>query len=129
MNRSVICALAGVLALSIFLLCTPKEVISAKGIVLPAAIVRAPISSDEVRFYNQAPASFKKMGDVRVELQFSHLNSETENKLFEKVKSLAADVGANGVIIEMVVPSDMVGKILTFVGTAIYVPNSARSAT
>lgn len=127
--RSISCLLSGLLALFIFLLSTPKEMIAAKGMLLPTLAVRASISPNEVRFYNQAPAvSFKKMGAVRVELKFSTLDLETENKLFEKVKSLAASVGANGVIIDMVVPSEMVGKTLTFVGTAIYIPSATRGA-
>lgn len=128
--RVLICTLAGVLAVVSLMLFAPKQVFGAKGIVLPAKQVRAASSPESVVIYSQAPqANFIRLGEVRAEIEFSVLDATAKETLFEKVKTMAAGVGANGVIINLMVPNDGVSHMLTFIGTAIYVPTStARSS-
>ena len=124
--RTILCTCVGLFALWILFLLTPTAVAVPKGIVLPAAQVRAPISPALVHLYHQAPATpFTRLGSVRVEYHFKTLNPHTADIVFEKAQQLAASIGANGVIVNMLVPSDMVGKVLTLMGTAIYIPGSA----
>lgn len=118
-----ICTLAGVLAVLILMVATPKQAFSVKGILLPAKNVRAAISPENVVIYTQAPqANFTRLGEVRAEVKFSVLDASVKEKLFEKVKMMVAHVGANGVIINLMVSSDGVRHMLTFIGTAIYTP-------
>lgn len=125
--RTISCTLVGLLFLCALLLAAPKKIESPKGMVLPVKTVRSAISADQVHIYHQVPAvAFTRLGDVRVELHFSTLNSEAQNAVFQKAKKLAASIGANGVIINMLLPSDMVGPVLTFMGTAIYIPSAAK---
>ena len=125
-----ICTLAGILAVVCLMLFAPKQTFDAKGIVLPAKEVRAASSPESVVIYSQAPEdNFVRVGEVRAEMAFSILDATTKEKLFEKIKTVAASVGANGVIINLMVPNDGVSHMLTFIGTAIYVPTSiARSS-
>jgi len=129
--RTTICTLMGVLALLVLFALTPKPVLAPKGIVLPAQQVRAPISADHVMIYHRAPsATTVTLGQIRVELGFNNQpNEDTKMALFQKIKSLAASVGANGVIVNYLVSNDGIRKMITFIGTAVYVPQSAsRSA-
>ena len=102
----------------------PRPDYSPHGLVLPAKTVRAPISADQVTIYHQAPpGNLQTLGQIRVEYAFNALNVHTRDVLFAKVKSLAASVGANGVVVTALVPGDNLRKVLTFFGTAIYVPD------
>lgn len=127
--RVTICTLAGILAVLILLILTPKQEFAAKGILLPAKQVRAQISPENVVIYSEMPqTNFMRLGELRAEIEFSALDATVKEKLFEKVKTMAASVGANGVIINLMVPNDGVSHMLTFIGTAIYIPTStARS--
>lgn len=123
--RVLICTLAGILAVLILIITTPKQEFVAKGILLPAQQVRTPISPERVMIYSQAPQiNFTRLGEVRAEIAFSTLDATTKEKIFEKVKTMAASVGANGVVINLMVPNDGVSHMLTFIGTAIYMPTA-----
>lgn len=121
--RTAICILAGMLALLFLFMLTPKHLLLPKGIALPAQTVRASITPDQVTIYHQAPhVNFTRLGDVRVELGFRLLNAQTKDLLLEKVKTLAASLGANGVIVNFAEPYNGIRPIFPFYGTAIYVP-------
>ncbi|OGT43304.1 MAG: hypothetical protein A3F13_07595 [Gammaproteobacteria bacterium RIFCSPHIGHO2_12_FULL_40_19] len=123
--RVLICTLAGIVAVALLLLFVPIQEFSAKGIILPAKQVRAAISPESVIIYSQTPqANFTRLGEVRAEIEFSVLDATVKDKLFEKVKTMAASVGANGVIINLMLPNNGVRQMLTFIGTAIYAPTS-----
>lgn len=94
--------------------------------MLPAKHVRASISPDAVVIYRQSPLGAQKLGQIRVEFAFQELSEQTRDQLEGKVKALAASVGANGVVVNLFVPGDGVRKVLTFVGTAVYVPGSKQ---
>jgi len=128
--RTLICTLAGVLAVILLLVLTPHHSFTPKGIALPAKTVRSPISPDQVTIYQEAPTdAFTRLGQVRVELGFEQLGKETKIDLFQKVRALAASLGANGVVLQLLVPNDGVRHTVTFIGMAIYMPQkSTRGA-
>lgn len=126
-TRTLVCTLAGLLAVVCLVAFAPRQVFTPKGIILPSEHVRAAISPDDVSILKQAPeGNFQTLGQVHVELGFDTLSKQTRDQEFQKVKALAASVGANTVVINLLVPDDGVRHVLTFIGTALYIP-SARS--
>ncbi|MDP1574560.1 MAG: hypothetical protein Q8L78_06480 [Coxiellaceae bacterium] len=105
---------------------TPSAHYEPQGIILPAKIVRAPTSADDVVIYHQAPFGVKDLGQIRVEFAFKTLNTQVRDDLLAKVKALAASVGANGVVVNVLVPGEGVRQVLSFVGTAVYVSGSKK---
>ncbi len=122
--RVLICTVLALLSVCAVFLLAPTQDFSPKGILLPAEKVFPPISADQVTIYTQAPqAHVTQLGVVRVEVEFHTLNEQTKEMLFQKVKEMAATVGANGVIVTMLVPDDGVRHMLTFIGNAVFVPS------
>lgn len=128
--RTTICTLAGALAVAVVIALTPQNHFSPHGILLPVQNVRSPISADQVVIYTHAPkTTFARLGTVSVEQKYRTLDAETKDTLFLKVKTLAAGVGANGVIINAFEPNNTeVGAVLAFIGTAVYIPSHTRGA-
>ena len=123
--RTTVCTLAGLFAVLCVFVFAPHKPFSPYGIILPTEHVRAAISPDDVIIYNNAPiGKIQKLGQVRAELSFYNMSDETRDTLFHKIKTLAASVGANGVVINYMVPDNGVRHMLMFVGTAIYLPRS-----
>lgn len=121
--RVLICTVVGLCSVLLLLAMTPEIIYSPRGMVLPAKKVRAPISPHQVMIYDQAPSqSFERLGSVRAEIGFTALNQQTKDQLFNKVKSLAASIGGNGVVVNILVPNDGVRHVLTLMGTVIYLP-------
>ena len=126
--RTTICTLAGIVAVALLLLLTPSHPFAAKGIVLPAATIPAPIAADLVTIYDNVPDfHFRRMGQVRAELAFDQETPETRAQLIATVKSLAASVGANGVVVHLFVANNSLSNTLSFVGTAIAVSKGKKS--
>lgn len=125
--RALICTAAGIFSVLFLLAMTPKNTHEPRGIILPSKIVRAPISSDDVKIYEASPVGFsQRLGSVRAELAFDDLNAQTRDLLLDKVKSLAASIGGNGVVVKILVPSDGVRHVLTLVGTVVYIPGKGK---
>lgn len=128
--RSLISALFGIAAVCLLLALTPRSHIVPAGILLPAKNVRAPINPDSVTIYHQTPPEhFTVLGAVQIEQRFVTLDAATKNKLLQYAQDRAASVGANGLVINVFEPNQTeVGNVLSFMGTAIYIPHSIRSA-
>lgn len=126
MKRVIVCTAAGLAALLALWAFTPKAEYAPQGIILPAKSVRAPSEKTAIVIYHAAPANAQSLGQIRVEYAFETLNADVRDQLFDEIKSLAASVGANGVVIDLLAPGDGVRKVLTFVGTAVYVPKGAK---
>ncbi|MCX7125858.1 MAG: hypothetical protein NTU49_09015 [Gammaproteobacteria bacterium] len=121
--RSIVCTFAGLLAVVCLVAMAPQYQFSPKGILLPAEHVRPASSPDDVQIYQQAPAgNYQTLGQVHAELSFHTLSTQTRDEILQKAKTLAASVGANGVIVNYMVPDDGVRHMVMFVGTAIYSP-------
>lgn len=128
--RVVVSVLAGMVAVIALCLSVPHFHQDPKGIALPSKEIRPAISPDQVVVYNEFPSgAVTRLGQVRAEMAFRTLDPATKEKLLQEVKVLAAAMGANGVVINMLVPSTGVGQKLTFIGTAIYHPVSSASKT
>ena len=107
---------------------TPRDHFAAKGILLPAQHVRPAISPNDVVIAEKAlPNNFQELGHIRVELAFKTMNAKTRDELLQKVKSLAASVGANTVVVNMMVPGGIT-HMVTFIGTAVYIPSKSEGA-
>lgn len=128
--RTLICTVVGLIAVMMLIAFSPTQTPTPKGIILPAKHVRAAISPNSVVIYSEPlQAKSLKLGKIRVELAYQNLNEQTKAIVLQKVKSLAASVGANGVIVDYVLTRDDIGRIVTLMGTAVYVPSAAtRSA-
>ncbi|HLB57176.1 MAG TPA: hypothetical protein VJK30_07630 [Coxiellaceae bacterium] len=127
--RVIICTIAGLLAVALLIAFTPHQNFLPKGIVLPAKITRAPISPDQVTIYNQAPSGdFTRLGDIHIEQAFTVLNAQTKDLLIQKVKDMAASIGANGVIVTLLVPSKQLRPMIIFYGAAIYSPSQTTGS-
>lgn len=126
--RTLICTAAGLLAVIFLMIMTPSHSLLPKGILLPANLpIRSPINPDQVTLYIQTPqANFTQLGSVSVEQGFSELDDETKNLLVQKVKALAANAGANGVLVNVLVPSSGVRQMMVFRGTAIHISTASN---
>ena len=124
--RTLTCTFIGLLVLAAMLMLTPKHPYSPCGIALPSKITHASIPNNEVAILRQAPSgNFQTLGEVRAEMAFNQLDTETQDRLLDYVKTQAAKLGANGVVINVFVPGDGLRSHLTFIGTAISIPRSA----
>jgi len=120
-SRTLVCTVVGLLAVGLLLLLTPSQHFLPKGIALPAKTTLPATSAKQITIYLRPPAGhFVKVGQVRAEMHFNTLNPKMKKKLFDQVKSLAATLGANGVIIRLLEPDDGVRHMITFMGMAIH---------
>ena len=79
----------------------PAAIYKPTGIVLPLAAPKAPIASDNVKLYANAPTgSYHALGLVRIALHYTQApTTQGENAVQAKAKQLAASIGANGIIV------------------------------
>lgn len=121
--RTVVATVAGCIATAFFIFSTPNYCYVPHGIALPSA-ARSAISADQVTIYEDAPyGNIVRVGEVRAELAYHTLTPETKKPLFDQVKKLAASMGANGVVVNVLLTGGELKNILTFVGTAVYIQN------
>lgn len=126
--RTLICTVAGLLAVGLLIASTPKITLAPKGLALPAEKVFSAISPDQVVIYNIAPQRhFLTLGKINIEQGFDQLTPQTKAMLFQKVKEAAASLGATGVVVNTLVPVNSLRQMIFFRGTAIYIPTHVRS--
>ena len=130
--RTIVCTAAGLLATALLISMTPREHFTPKGIALPAQTVQAPISPSDVVMRLGRPLqtdNFVVLGQVRAEVSYKTPNAdhETNEALLAKAKSLAASLGANTVVVNVIAPAG-IPKTLTLIGTAVYVPRQTQGA-
>ncbi len=124
--RTIIATLAGLIVVTLIISLTPRMTFTTKGNALPAEKIFPATSADNVKIYNQAPQSnYTILGTVNAEIKFNTaVTDKTKEALFQKVKSLAASLGADGVITNMLVPDNGIAHMLYFNGVAIYTARS-----
>lgn len=128
--RSVIGSIIGILAVSCLLLLAPKQTLLPKGIALPAKTIRPAIASSMVVLYQQIPTnSVENLGKISIEKSAAIDDAASRKLIIEKAKTLAAQIGANGMIINYFEPhpAEGMGQVFTFIGTAIYMKHSGEN--
>jgi hypothetical protein len=79
----------------------PKQVHQPKGIILPAEKIKPAISPDQVSFFQVAPFDYQSMGLIRISRYMGNKPSvAAEKEMLTEAKKLAAQVGANGVVVK-----------------------------
>ena len=130
--RTIVCTVAGLLATTLLISMTPREQFIPKGIALPSQQVRAPIAPNQVAMRLGQPLqtqNFVIMGQVRAEISYKTANPDvaTREALLAKAQTLAASLGANTVVVNVIAPAG-IPNTLTLIGTAVYVPKQATGA-
>lgn len=127
-QRSLIALIVGLVVLVILYLVVPGQPITPRGILLPIEKSRPAISPDQVTFYNESTlgSHYQKMGYINVQFHAVNPTSESELVLVNYVKQLAAQQGANGVMISLfghTLPNEVANAQASYVfrGTAVYV--------
>lgn len=122
--RSIGCAAIGVLAVVLLLMLTPHHAYLPKGIALPATQKSYPsVPVSQVNVYHQIPsADFQVVAQIRAEMGFQDPSSDSQNTLISYAKQLAAEQGANALVIRAIVPDDGVQKAYTLIADALRVP-------
>jgi len=115
----------GCIAVFCLFVLTPSLVLLPQGIALPAkSSVPAPLSSEVITIYTDMPDhETQRLGRISVEQGFWIDDDTTKQLVLQKVKQLAAGIGANGVVIQTFIAgqSEGIGRIFSFIGTAILV--------
>ena len=92
-----------VLALLVVLLMmhfVPKPVFEPHGILLPAKVTLTPASPDQVRVYRSLPDNYQTLGRITIEMHAAKGANQRLDQvhMVTKAQSLAANVGANGIV-------------------------------
>lgn len=127
-TRTLICTTAGLLAVGLLMIATPKEVLLPKGIARPAEKIFPAIAPEKVSIYPKLPTeNALVLGHISIEQGFDTLTEASKEMLIEKIKMLAAGLGANGVVVNVMMPVNGIRQMILFRGTAIFVPSTAGS--
>lgn len=100
MRQNGISALLVILSTIVVLLLSPKIVYEPRGIISPLVEVTAPSPVDEVVAYRFSPMGARPVGFFSVEFFAGEDQIKAQEDMVEYAKKLAAQVGANGVVVE-----------------------------
>lgn len=125
--RTLISGIIALLAIIVVGLTMPKISFEATGIALPSQLTLPATSPENVSIYSDEPlGNYQTLGLIRIARHYTpddELLAQTEIK--DKAKSLAADLGANAVIVRYFAhsmpgraPADM--AMYSFWGFAVY---------
>lgn len=120
-TRTLICTVAGLLAVVLLVLSTPKTPLLPKGIARPAEKILPPVPTQQVKLYSAMPTNALVLGKISIEQGFDTLNESTKTALIEKIKTLSAQLGANGVVVNAMMPVKGLRQMIIFRGTAVSV--------
>jgi len=79
--------------------------------------VRPPISPSEVKIYIDAPTQYETIGIVDASRDVGYSRQSTQDKVINELKSRAAKVGANGILLTTTGTQSSNGMLLTTTGT------------
>ena len=79
--------------------------------------VRPPISPSEVKIYIDAPTQYETIGIVDASCNVGFSRQSTQDKIINELKSRAAKVGANGILLITTGTQTNNGMLLTTKGT------------
>ena len=108
---AVIVALVTVLVLMHFV---PQQSFYPHGIVLPAKHVRPATQPDAVRIYQSLPNGSLKLGRLSIEMHAAKGRNQRvdQARMIAKAQSLAASVGANGIVFDLMYGGSPEGSAL-----------------
>lgn len=122
MNRLWITIVIASIAVIFVVWAAPTQHYQARGILLPAKNLRTPISPASVIRLQNRPMGSKILGYIHIERRYPANNQQAQQQIWQLAQNLAAKVGANGVIINLLQIAN-VSKghyIYLFQATAIY---------
>ena len=102
-KRSTIAVLSALAVVVVIYLLVPSYSAEPMGILLPATSPKTPISVDQVSFYGTltAPYNYQNLGSINMQYYSRELTSKGETRLKQCVMKMAAQVGANGIIVTL----------------------------
>lgn len=123
--RVIISVLIALIAVAILLWLTPNQASVPHGIFLPGKISRPASNNFDVPLYINAPDNYQRLGLVRIVRHYSADNSQlAEQQIVDLARQMAAQAGANGIIVEFFAhsPPDTASSqaVYQFSGIAIY---------
>ena len=109
----------------------------ASGTALVTGVEREPIDEAQVKIYLEAPETYEVVGIIEASSEAGTTKKKKQNRAEKKLKKLAAEIGANGIIVRSVEEKEIVVPVhdsghsgttniklsITVSGEAIYVPN------
>ncbi len=100
-NRNIVYLVVALLVLVVVYVTEPAAPILPHGVFLPSSNQTYPAkSANQVNVFDAPPAGAKIIGNVRVELHFSHQSKRSEAAVIEYARGLAAKAGANALIVK-----------------------------
>ncbi|WP_304985114.1 hypothetical protein [Coxiella-like endosymbiont] len=130
-KRSIVAVVIALIVVIAVYLSVPPLKLAPQGIFLPTAPLAVPTSLDQVNFYNPVTVlyAYKQLGYMNVEYSSKEATPEGEAQIQQYVKKMAAQGGANGIIVTLfghTIPGAVKGELSSYIfrGIAIYaVPN------
>ena len=130
-KRSVVAVAVALIVVIAVYLSVPPLKLAPQGIFLPTVPLVPPTSLDQVNFYNPVtvPYVYKQLGYMNVEYSSKEATPEGEAKIQQYVKQMAAQGGANAIIVTLfghTIPGAVKRGVSSYIfrGIAIYaVPN------
>jgi hypothetical protein len=109
----------------------------ASGTALVTGVEREPIDEAQVKIYLEAPETYEVVGIIEAFSEAGTTKKKKQNHAEKKLKKLAAEIGANGIIVRSVEEKEIIELVsdpdhryttniklrITVSGEAIYVPN------
>ncbi len=135
--RSFVAALIAVIVVIIVYFIVPTTPILPAGILLPIGRFQAPVSPNQVTFYNAntTPLTYRSLALVNVQLHSKLATRESELLLVQYIQKLVSAAGANGVKVSLfghTAPGQVPNAQQSYVfrGLAVYtVPSIGRIGT
>lgn len=104
-KRTTISVIVALIVVAIVYFLVPATPITPKGIFLPSgkSIGASHVSADRIRFFTQAttPAAYRAVGYINVQYHAPRSTPEGQALVLQTVKSLAAQAGATGIIVNV----------------------------
>lgn len=122
LNRNLVYFIVALVVGGAIYLSRPTMPVTPHGIFLPSTDTKyTPRAPTDVQAYTKLPSGSKIIGNVRVELHFNHDTDSAQNAVLNYAESLAAEGGANGLVIDTFFGTPQAGleQRYIFIGKAI----------
>jgi hypothetical protein len=117
LRQNLICAVLVLVSIGIVLLLSPKTVYEPRGIMSTIGTASAPIPVSDVTAYAEFPPGATEKGYFSIELLDRENPVEAQRQLVNYARTLAAQIGAQGVVVEQLARGGdlwfLMGKAIT----------------